>query len=141
MRIISRKCYRKIAVAFVFSALSLSLILVLSQTLAVDRMAAKERDSGSAKSDKNWEWSPEKLNEFMHLIDKHNEPIDNNVLHLIQPTNTSMIMDNKLQFPSLNQYLHYITDVESALTPAYVLSHRPPSKRGLSSAITHYDWE
>ena len=128
MRLISRNCYRKIAVGFVFSALSLSIILLLSQTPIVERSAAK--DSGSAKSDKNWEWSPEKLNEFMHLLDKHKEPIDNNIMHLIQPTNTTMIIDNKLQFPSLSQYLHYINDEELALTPSYVLSHRPPSKRG-----------
>ena len=129
MRLISRNCYRKIAVGFVFSVF---FVLILTQTQRSARSAIKQQSSPT-KSDKNWEWSPEKLNEFMHLLNKHKEPIDNSVLHLIQPmdqNNNSYAFHNKLQFPALTKYLPYISDEESALTPSYVLSNRDPHKRG-----------
>ena len=126
MRVISRNCYRKIAVGIVFTVF---FVLILSQSQRLANTAIKQQSSAT-KNDKNWEWSPEKLNEFMHLLDKHKESVDNNVLQLIQPTSNASNLDNKLQFPALSKYLQYITDEETALMPALTLSHRPPNKKG-----------
>ncbi len=124
MRLINRNCYRKIVVIFSFFIfITIFVLLIHSQRSLIKPQITTPR------SDKNWEWSREKLNDFMHLLNKHKEPIDKNVLHFMHPTNTSTI-DNKIYFPLLSKYLPYINDEESALMPSYVLTRRPINKRG-----------
>ncbi|CAG2110454.1 unnamed protein product [Medioppia subpectinata] len=123
MRFISRNRNRKIIVGVVFA---LFVIFIFTQSQESAKSLIKP--SLTAKRDKTWEWSPEKLNEFMHLLDKHKQPVRNTSDHILRATNDSN-PDNKLQFPALSKFLTYITDEESALMPAYVLSRRPINKR------------
>jgi hypothetical protein len=124
MRLINRNCYRKTGVIFSFCILITFLVLLINSPRSFIKL-----QTTTLKSDKNWEWSREKLNDFMHLLNKHKEPIDKNVFHFMHPTNTSTI-DNKIHFPLLSKYLPYINDEESALMPSYVLTRRPIDKRG-----------
>ncbi|CAG2170998.1 unnamed protein product, partial [Oppiella nova] len=126
MRLISRNRYRKIGVGVVFT---IFLVFVLSQSQQSAKSLLKQPLSASKPTDKAWEWSPEKLNEFMHLLDKHKQqPIHNTSVQLIGSTINATNQDNKLHFPALSKYLTYISDEESALIPGYVLSRRPINK-------------
>ncbi|XP_054163909.1 alpha-1,3-mannosyl-glycoprotein 4-beta-N-acetylglucosaminyltransferase A-like [Oppia nitens] len=156
MRFISRNRYRKIGVGILFA---LFLVLIIShsqQSLnSVKNIITRQTSMIAGKgNDKDLEWTPEKLKQFMHLLDKQNHNIYNNSYHsfstntnnnnnnnfrqLIQSTANSSHSEYKLQFPSLSQYLTYISDEQSALTPSFVLSKRSPlNKASLVFGVPH----
>lgn len=132
MRLINRNCYRKIGL--IFSCCSLVVFFVILTQSQRSHIIKDETTTTPSKGDKSWEWSREKLNDFMDLLNKHKEKekdSENNVFNFIHPKNTTnTTIDNKLHFPLLSKYLPYISDEESAMTPSYVLSKRPINKRG-----------